>query len=303
MHYLAREDTLAKRADPRLILEDCQCVICLAFPYPSPQSKILDAPPGQGRISAYAQLPDYHGIIQTRLSQLEKFIQDQTEEKVHMKSYVDTGPILERSYAAQAGLGIAGKNSCLIIQGSGSYYFLAEILINLALPTDAPISKDLCGSCQRCIEACPTGCILPNRTIDARLCISYLTIENKGTIPDTLKEKIGSWLFGCDVCQMVCPHNLPKANQERKSPEPALLEWIKLQTIFTFDEQAFSDHFGKTALSRSKRRGLLRNAAIVLGNQKFIPALPALRDALNEEKDPVIQDACRWAIDKIINSE
>ena len=303
MHYLAREDTLAKRADPRLILKDCQRVICLAYPYQAPENTKNDIPSGKGRISAYARRSDYHDIIQEKLSQLEGFIQDHTEEVLHMKSYVDTGPILERSFASQAGLGIAGKNSCLIIQGRGSYFFLAEILISLALPMDAPFSKDLCGSCRRCIDACPTACILPDRTIDSRRCISYLTIENKGSIPDDCKDKIGSWLFGCDICQMVCPHNTLTVKQRSPIAAPVLPECIDLLEIFTFDEKSFTNQFGQTALTRAKRRGLLRNAAVVLGNQGFEPAFPILNDALKNEEDPAIQDACRWAIDKIENSE
>lgn len=303
MHYLAREDTLAKRADPRLILEGCQRVICLALPYQPPQRKLGDVPPGQGRISAYATIPDYHDVIQTKLSRLERFIQNNTDEDVRTKSYVDTGPILERSFASQAGLGMTGKNSCLIIQGHGSYFFLSEILINLTLPMDAPFIKDLCGSCRRCIDACPTACILPNRMIDAGRCISYLTIENKGSIPEDLKDKIGSWLFGCDICQMVCPHNTLAANHSGKMTAPMLPERLDLLGLFAYDAQDFADHFGKTALSRAKRRGLLRNAAIVLGNQAYKPAIPILKNALTQEEDPIIRDACRWAIDKIENAD
>jgi len=191
MDYLAREDTLAKRADPRLILEGCQRVICLAMPYMRPQTDLESVPPGQGRISNYAATQDYHQVIWAKLSQLEAFIQANTPEEAQIKSYVDTGPILERSYAAAAGIGIAGKNSCLLIQGTGSYFFLAEILTDLELPVDKPFTRDLCGTCRRCIDACPTGCIRDDHTIDARRCISYLTIENKAEIPDNLKGQVG----------------------------------------------------------------------------------------------------------------
>ncbi|MFN2303640.1 MAG: tRNA epoxyqueuosine(34) reductase QueG [Anaerolineales bacterium] len=302
MNYLSREDTLSKREDPRLILDDCQCMICLALPYLPPKRNADAIPPGRGLISAYARIPDYHNIIQSKLTQLEQFIQQQTEDDVHMVSYVDTGPVLERSFASQAGLGIAGKNTCLLIQGRGSYFFLAEILINLDLPVDEPFTKDLCGSCQRCVEACPTGCILPNRTIDARRCISYLTIENKGSIPNDLKEKIGPWAFGCDLCQMVCPHNQRKTDQATEFIKPILPEHIDLLEIFVIDAETFSTKFGSTALARAKRRGMLRNAALVLGNTKYEPAFPILKNALNKEKDAIIQDACQWAIEKIENN-
>ena len=299
MDYLAREDTLAKRADPRLILEGCQRVICLAMPYMRPQTDLESVPPGQGRISNYAATQDYHQVIWAKLSQLEAFIQANTPEEVQLKSYVDTGPILERSYAAAAGIGIAGKNSCLLIQGTGSYFFLAEILTDLELPVDKPFTRDLCGTCRRCIDACPTGCIRDDHTIDARRCISYLTIENKAEIPDNLKGQVGDWLFGCDVCQIVCPHNAWTPEQNMELGERLLPEHIDLLGLLSFDEKSFAAKFGQTPLSRAKRRGLLRNAAVILGNQRVNQALPVLQQALEREEDPAIQDACRWAIQSI----
>lgn len=300
MGYLAREDTLAKRADPRLILEGCQRIICLVMPYERPQTDLEKAPPGQGRISAYAVTEDYHEVIWDKLSQLEAFIQANTQEDVHLKSYVDTGPILERSYASAAGIGIAGKNSCLLIQGTGSYFFLAEILIDLELPVDRPYTRDLCGTCRRCIDACPTECIREDRTIDARQCISYLTIENKTEIPDDLKGKTGDWLFGCDVCQIVCPHNAWTPEQNMMLGERLLPEHVDLLALFDLDEETFAAKFSQTPLSRAKRRGILRNAAVVLGYQRLKIALPVLQQALEEEQDPAILDACRWAI-RVIN--
>ena len=299
MDYLAREDAVQKRGDPTRILDNCQRVILLAMPYKRPQTPINAENLGKGRLSAYAVTRDYHEIIWEKLAHLETFIQNKTNQLVALKSYVDTGPVLERAYASRAGIGITGKNSCLIIQGTGSYFFLAEILTDLVLPVDAPYTRDLCGSCRRCIEACPTQCILPNHTIDAGRCISYLTIENKGAIPDDLKDQIGSWAFGCDVCQAVCPHNAWTSDQTYPLGEPVLPEWIDLAALFYIDEAAFRNKFGQTPLSRAKRRGILRNAAVVLGNQRHQAALPALKTALAHEKDPVIQDSCRWAINKI----
>ena len=300
MGYLEREDTLAKRKDPRLILEDCQRIICLALPYQPPEAELGDRPPGKGRVSAYAVTRDYHQIIWEKLSQLETFIRAEAGENVRLKSYVDTGPILERSYASLAGIGTIGKNACLIIQGSGSYFFLAEILTDLRLPVDAPFTRDLCGACRRCIEACPTGCILPDRTIDAGRCISYLTIENKGEIPDDLKPKIGDWVFGCDLCQMVCPHNARAQEGTTSNGELLPPEFIDLASLFSFDEGAFRKRFGPTPLSRTKRNGLLRNAAVVLGNQHHTNALPVLEKALEKETDPKVLNACHWAITQMI---
>ncbi len=305
MDYLARPDTLAKRADPGLILPGCQRVISLAMPYHPPQAGMMETPPGHGRVAAYALTRDYHDIIWDKLGQLENFIHTHSKKIARVKSYVDTGPILERSIAAQAGIGTHGKNSCLIIPGLGSYFFLAAVLTDLALPADPPFTRDLCGSCQRCMDACPTGCILPNRTIDASRCISYLTIENKGIISDQLKPHIGNWFFGCDICQMVCPHNQHTAStaqtpdQPNPLGEPVLTEFINLIEMLTWDQETLSNAFNGTALTRAKRRGLLRNAAVVLGNQGFRDAIPGLQSLRDHETDPVNQDACTWAIGQI----
>jgi epoxyqueuosine reductase len=267
--------------------------------YQPSQAKAADVPPGKGRISAYALTKDYHQVIWEKLTKLENFIQSQTDRDVHLKSYVDTGPILERDYASLAGIGIAGKNTCLIIPGIGSFFFLAEILTDLELPIDPPYQHDICGSCRRCIDACPTGCILENRIIDAARCISYLTIENTGSISDDLKAKIGDWVFGCDVCQNVCPHNAHSPEQPLPLGNPILPEFIDLLELFSFDEQDFAEKFAKTPLTRAKREGLLRNAAAVIGNQRLAEALPLLRQALEREQNPAVKDACRWAIHQI----
>jgi epoxyqueuosine reductase len=301
INYLSRPDALAKRANPQLILEDCHSIICLAMPYTHPHDTFGSAPQGFGRVSSYAITQDYHDLIWEKLAILKKYIREIVGEDVQLKSYVDTGPILERSYSSLAGLGMLGKNSCLIIPHEGSYFFLAEILTNLLLPIDEPFTTDLCKNCQRCIEACPTQCILPNRTIDANRCISYLTIENKGRIPDDLKTKIGDWIFGCDVCQIVCPHNARKVDQIQPLGVPKLTELIDLQNLFSEDEHSFTQKYGETPLVRAKRRGLLRNAAVVLGNQNCKEALPVLAQAIETETDPIILDACQWAIDQIKN--
>jgi len=298
MAYMARDDALRKRGDPKELLEDCRSIICLAMPYNPPKAEKKDVSPGIGRVSSYAITRDYHHIIWEKLDELEIFIHNQVGESFHTKSFVDTGPILERSYANLAGLGSIGKNTCLIIPGAGSYFFLAEILTDIDLQVDAPFSYDLCKSCQRCIEACPTGCILPDRTLDAERCISYLTIENKGSIPDELKEQMGSWVFGCDICQMVCPHNAISSTFNPQLGQTLLTEWIDLVELFN-DDSLYVEKYQKSPLSRAKHSGLLRNAAVVLGNQRCQRALPALQAALRREKDPAVKNACDWAVRKI----
>lgn len=301
MDYLSRQDAVEKRGDPQQILAGCRRVISLVLPYQHPQQSLDSILPGKGKISAYARTKDYHDLIRDKLQQLENAIREYAEGEVQLKSYVDTGPILEQSYASLAGIGISGKNSCLLIQGVGSFFFLAEILTDLELPIDEPYTRDLCGTCHRCIDACPTRCIMPDRTIDASRCISYLTIENKKEIPDDLKGKISNWVFGCDVCQIVCPHNTRNNDPNVELGQPLLPEFLDLIDLFSYNEKEFSNQFGHTPLTRAKRAGILRNAAIVLGNQKCSAALPVLKHALEHEDNSAVQDACRWAIDQIEN--
>ncbi len=302
MTYLSRPDALQKRRDPGLIVPECQRVISLAVPYHPPVSP-LDGTvrPGKGRISAYARMEDYHHLIWERLPLLEKFLKQNAGRPVRTKSYVDTGPILEKPFASRAGLGAQGKNTCLIIPGVGSYVFLAEILTDLPLPVDPPLEQDLCKSCTRCLDACPTGCIQTDRTIDAQRCISYLTIENKGAIPEALRPDIGAWFFGCDVCQMVCPHNARAREKISVPPQltPKLPEWLPLTDLILHPEAALTGDLAQTPLTRAKCRGLLRNAAIVLGNQKCSPALPALQTALERETDPLLISLFQWTIETI----
>ncbi|MBG0787672.1 MAG: tRNA epoxyqueuosine(34) reductase QueG [Anaerolineaceae bacterium] len=302
MGYLAREDAVQKRGNPELILETCQRVISLAIPYRPPAQDEHPLPSGFGRVSAYAQTDDYHDRIWDKLDQLEQFIRENCVQPVKLKGYVDTGPILERSFAVTAGLGQTGKNTCLIVPGTGSYFFLAEILADLPLPVDSPYTRDLCKTCQRCITACPTQCILPDRTLDARHCISYLTIEHKGIIPDEQKALIGDWVFGCDICQTVCPHNARTPDQDYPLGENRLGDTLDLMALFDLDDAGFKQNLGGTPIERAKRVGLLRNAALVLGNQHVQAALPVLRKALENETEDGLLDALRWAIREIEKS-
>ncbi|HSL46406.1 MAG TPA: tRNA epoxyqueuosine(34) reductase QueG, partial [Anaerolineales bacterium] len=205
-------------------------------------------------------------------------------------------PLLERDLAQRAGIGWIGKNTCLIHPEHGSYFLLSEILLDLDLEPDPPFVTDHCGTCRRCIDACPTDCILPDRTIDATRCISYLTIELKDDIPVELRDKIGSWVFGCDICQMVCPWNrfAGKGDSafEERGPLPALTEELALTP------QGFNQRFKGSPVKRAKRRGYLRNVAVALGNTGDMHALPVLQSALNDE-EPMIREHAQWAIEKI----
>lgn len=204
MAWMAADRNRQRRADPRLILPECQSILVLGIHYQPPK------PPKNreglfGQIASYAWGDDYHDVLPERLRAIVSFIEKQVGHPIPNRWYTDTGPLLEREMGQRAGLGWIGKNSCLINPQAGSYFLVAEILLGIELPPDKAFNSDHCGSCTRCIEACPTRCILPNRTLDANRCISYLTIEEKGALPAALRSKIGNWVFGCDICQQVCP--------------------------------------------------------------------------------------------------
>jgi epoxyqueuosine reductase len=299
MEYLASERARIRRANPREILPECKSILVLATPYPAPDGKETE---GQaearltGQVAAYAQGSDYHEILPARMQELVQFIEDQVGDPVRHRCYSDTGPILERDLAQRAGIGWIGKNTCLIHPKHGSYFLLSEIFLDLELEPDSPFVTDHCGTCRRCIEACPTDCILPNRTIDARRCISYLTIELKDDIPVELREKIGDWVFGCDICQMVCPWNRFAGTGDsafsRKTSAPSLTEELSLTP------EEFNQRFKGRPVKRAKRRGYLRNVAVALGNTGDMHTLPVLQKLVNDEEPMVREHAC-WARDKI----
>jgi len=300
MEYLATERSRTRRADPREILPECKSILVLATPYTPNRWSSSEAYRDQveGNIASYAQGADYHNILPARMKELVEFIEEQVGGPVKNRYYTDTGPILERDLAQRAGVGWIGKNTCLINPKVGLYFFISEILLDLELEHDPPFITDHCGTCTRCIEACPTNCILPNRTLDATKCISYLTIELKDDIPVELRDKIGSWIFGCDICQMVCPWNrfAPEGDSAFNSIDPphTLTEELSLTP------QAFNQRFKGTPVKRAKRRGYLRNVAVALGNTGDMHHLPVLQNALTDD-EPMIREHAQWAIEKIEN--
>jgi len=301
MSYLAAERAIERRADPRKILEGVQSVIVLGFPYPSPVPVASEKPERLwGQIAAYACGEDYHDLLPPRLEQLAAFLKSITGHQAAFRGYTDTGPILERDLAARAGLGWIGKNSCLIDPKSGSYYLLAELFTTLALEPDEPFKADHCGSCRRCIEACPTGCILPDRTLDARRCISYLTIEYKGAIPPDLRPLMGGWVFGCDICQQVCPWNVrfSKAGTTQLDPHPETVQPDLLEEI-QLTPQEFNLKYRHSPVPRARRRGYQRNVAVALGNSRSREAIPTLSAALNQHPEPLVRAHSAWALGRI----
>ncbi len=254
---------------------------------------------GRGRVAAYAWGADYHLILPERLQTLAAFIERQAGQPVAYRFYTDTGPILERDLAQRAGLGWIGKNTCLINPKHGSYFLLAEIFLDLELEPDPPVTTDHCGSCTRCIEACPTECILPDRTMDAGRCISYLTIELKEDIPPELRPLTGDWVFGCDICQMVCPWNRfasgegdPAFKPHEELSHPYLLQELELTP------KGFNRKFKGSPIQRAKRRGYLRNVAVAMGNEGKREDIPELEKAL-KDNEPMVHKHAAWAIERI----
>src|SRR5688572_22711993 len=305
MAYLADERSRTRRSDPRQILPECKSILVLATPYNSPNSLVSIRGAGSamyqdrveitGQIASYAWGEDYHDVLPARMKELVQFIEEQVGGPVKNRWYTDTGPILERDLAQRAGIGWIGKNTCLIHPRHGSYFLLSEILLDLALEPDPPFVTDHCGTCTRCIEACPTDCILPDRTIDATRCISYLTIELKEEIPVELRDKMGSWVFGCDICQRVCPWNRFAGEGDPAFDSDSRLQPLTEELALTPGD--FNQRFKGSPLKRAKRRGYLRNVAVALGNTGDLHALPVLQNAL-DDSEPMVREHAGWAIAK-----
>jgi epoxyqueuosine reductase len=289
------------RRHPSAVLPDVKSVVMVGMNYKpaEEQKRRRGEEEKRGQVARYARGDDYHDVLRARLNELLAWVREEVPGCAG-RGVVDTAPLLERDFARRAGLGWFGKNTMLLNKRLGSYFFLGALLLDLPLAPDTPHESAHCGTCTACLDACPTHAFVGPGVLDARLCISYLTIELKGAVPETLREPVGNWLFGCDVCQEVCPWN-------RKAPagqEPALQARHELETLdpaelLGLSNEAFRHRFRGTALTRPKRRGLLRNAALVLGNCGSAPDLPVLRNALTDT-EPVIREAAAWAIEQIV---
>jgi epoxyqueuosine reductase len=313
MLYLQRQEP--KRGDLSQILPDVQSVVCVALNYaddqpspPPPQSQERSEKETEhtggteeeltGTVARYARFDDYHDVLWARLGELLAFIQARCPE-ANGKVYCDTGPITERDLAMRAGLGWIGKHTNLISRHLGNWFFLGEILLNIPLPADTPETTH-CGTCTRCLPACPTGAITAPYELDARRCISYLTIELKGSIPVELRPLIGTRIYGCDDCLAVCPWNkfARAATDEAVSPR-ADLTMPNLLELLALDDAGFRERFRGSPIKRTKRRGLLRNVCVALGNLGDPRALPALRQAAECDLEPLVREHALWAIEQI----
>ena len=289
MGYLER--TRAERLDPARLLPGCRSVVAVAMSY----NASATSPEGP-KISRYARGRDYHDVLKPRLVALGDYIREAAGGQVTSRPAVETSAVLERDLAARAGLGWIGKNTNLLTPSLGSYFFIGIVLTTAELAFDERL-PDRCGTCTACLDACPTGAFVEPYVLDARRCISYLTIEHRGHVPDELRAGIGEWLFGCDVCQDVCPWN----RKAEPGHEPALApsaEIDSLESLLQLDDVNFRARFRGTAMARTKRAGLLRNAAIVLGNRGNQSAVGALTRAL-DDRDDVVRQAAAWALERL----
>ena len=291
MEYLARG--AEKRRDSRRARPGTTHAIVVALDYGGREPS--------GPVARYARGDDYHDVIEGKLRELQRRLSTDVGFEVMGKAYVDTGPLLERDLARRAGLGWFGKNTNLLNPTRGSFFFLGALVVDLELAIDAPFEADRCGSCTRCIEACPTDAIVAPRELDATRCISYLTIELKGEIPEELREGVGDLIYGCDICQDVCPFNV-KFAQALKVQEFAPREFLVgkdarqlARDLLVMTQTEFSARFKGSPMKRAKLRGLARNAAVALGNVSAAEDVPALEAALRHD-EPLVRDHAAWAL-------
>jgi epoxyqueuosine reductase len=293
MSYMERGEE--KRCDPHKVLPGARAIVVLALNYFQGSRKTGDTPAATGKIARYAWGDDYHDLIASKLDKIDEFLR---ESGGLQKCYVDTGPVLERDYAAQAGIGWHGKSTMLIDEHLGTWFFLAEVLTTLELPPDEPV-PDRCGTCERCIKACPTGAITGPHRLDARRCISYLTIELKSSIPLELRPLIGDRIFGCDDCLDACPWNrFARVSRETAFFSHPSTVGIPLRDYLSLSDDNFRALFRNSPIKRIKRRGFLRNVCVALGNVGEPSDLPALERAAGD-LEPLIAEHAKWAIQQI----
>lgn len=331
MDYLARPDAVAARTDPTRRWPELRCALVVALHYDRPAHEDSDVDPSYAIIARYARGRDYHRTVRTKLLGVLRRLEDEIGHALPLaRAYVDTGPVLERELARRAGLGWFGRNTMLLHPRRGSYFFLGTLLLELELPADEPFEHDLCGRCNACVEACPTGALLGRDAsgapvMDARLCISYLTIENRGAIPRELRPLMGNRVFGCDICQEVCPFTRrfsqltsepsfaarapgeppfgvqlePGASRSHPgTASPSLLALLET----ALDEAAWDSFSRGSAIRRAGRAGFARNVCVGLGNRASPDAVPGLSAAL-ADAEPLVRAHAAWALGRVGSAE
>jgi epoxyqueuosine reductase len=299
MGWMAR--SAERRADVRAVVPGARTVIVTGTLYNTERPYSADAPDGVARISRYAWGDDYHDVLKARLDALLDWMRAESADRFDARVYVDTGPVQERVYAQYAGLGWIGKNTCLINPDLGSWLFLGEIITTLDLEPDTQ-GLDGCGSCTRCLEACPTGALVEAGVLDATRCLSYLTIELRGAIPDGQREAIGSHVYGCDICQEVCPYNrpAPRSGDAAWQPRPGL-DLPRLVELWQRPDADLRRLVKGSAMTRAKLTGLRRNLAVAIGNTRDPAAIEALSEQSPDRPsadDPMVREHTEWALSR-----
>jgi epoxyqueuosine reductase len=313
MAYLARADAVARRAELELTMPEVRSCVVVAHEYLQEDPPGVPDDPSRAVIARYARGDDYHEVVKAKLEELLAWLDGHVGGGVRGRAYVDTGPVLERDLARRAGLGWFGRNTMLINPARGSYFFLGVLLVDADLPETPPFEEDRCGTCRACLDACPTGALLGRNAdgapvIDARRCISYLTIELKEDIPRDLRPAIGNRVFGCDICQEVCPWNErfahpaedPAYAARPETDSPALVELAT--RLLETDEAGFRRMFRGSPIRRARRAGMLRNVCVALGNWGAPEAVPALLRALTDES-PLVRGHAAWALGRVASEE
>jgi epoxyqueuosine reductase len=293
------QERIQRGSDPGAILPGARSIISVAAIYPSTRP---DHASGKGRVARYAWGRDYHNVLKKRLNQLIARVSERLDQSIAHKIYVDDGPMLDREVARRAGVGFFGKNTMILTQ-AGSWTFLGQVITDLELAPNAPSQKS-CGTCTQCMPACPTGATVAPYVIDSNKCISYLTIEHRGPIPIELRPLIGDWMFGCDICQEVCPVNEVRGDAVPDDAFAANPDWSSLNPVevLALDEESFRARFQGSPIRRATWEGLRRNACIVLGNLGDTAAAPALIDTLNDAS-ALVRGHAAWALGMLGGTE
>ena len=301
MDFLGKPHSIEKRKNPKLILPNCKSIILVGLPNLNIAPKATPLEKYYGRVAYFATSRDYHSVLIEKMTALRDYIYSSFDPQFHSKLCVDSKPVLEKNLAQRAGLGWIGRNSLLISPITGSFFNLGEIFLDIDLNFSSPFANDLCKDCHLCIDACPTGCMNSNRTINADKCISYLTIEHKGIIKRQFRNLIENWIFGCDICQQACPFNKDFLKESENVPDNKM-GLIDLDQELMISESEFLIKYKESPIMRIGFNGFLRNLIIAMGNSQQSNFIPALGNILTTAQDPMLRTTSAWALGKTLTN-